>query len=64
MRTNNKGFRGKRALSPALNLVDKLIGLNPAIPYEIVQLNVVCNLTETREFNNRVHYIKKFRKIF
>lgn len=32
----HKGYRGKRALSPASNLVGNLISLNPAIPYEII----------------------------
>jgi hypothetical protein len=32
----HKGFRGFRALSPASILGGKLIGLNPAIPYEII----------------------------
>lgn len=32
----HKGFRGVRAVSPASNLGGKLIGLKPAIPYEII----------------------------
>ena len=32
----HKGFRGKRALSPASILGGKLTGLKPAIPYEII----------------------------
>ena len=31
-----KGFRGFRAFSPATNLGGNLIGLKPAIPYEII----------------------------
>ncbi len=32
----HKGFRGFRALSPASTLGGNLIGLKPAIPYEII----------------------------
>jgi hypothetical protein len=32
----HKGFRGFRAFSPASILGGKLIGLKPAIPYEII----------------------------
>jgi hypothetical protein len=32
----HKGFRGFRAVSPALILGCKLIGLKPEIPYEII----------------------------
>ncbi len=32
----HKGFRGFRALSPTSNLGGNLIGLKPAIPYEII----------------------------
>ena len=32
----HKGFRGFRAVSPALILGANLIGLKPAIPYEII----------------------------
>ncbi len=46
----HKGFRGFRALSPASILLCNLIGLKPAIPYEIIHLTlafIVKNYTAT-----------------
>ena len=34
----HKGFRGFQTVSSALNLDGNLIGLKPAIPYEIIHL--------------------------
>jgi hypothetical protein len=36
----HKGFRGFRTLSPALILGGILIGMKPAIPYEIIHLTL------------------------
>jgi hypothetical protein len=37
----NKGFRDFRKVSPASSLDGNLIGLKPAIPYEIIHLPLV-----------------------
>ncbi len=40
----HKGFRGFRAVSPASILGGNLIGLKPAIPYEIIHSTLPCIL--------------------
>lgn len=41
----HKGFRGFRAVSPASILGGNLIGLKPAIPYEIIH-STLCAIIE------------------
>lgn len=52
----HKGFRGFRAVSPALNLGGNLIGLKPAIPYDTIH-SPLCAIkadTITHELKNKI----------
>ena len=44
----HKGFRGFRAVSPASILGGNLIGLKPAVPYEIIH-SPLATITRTHE---------------
>ena len=50
----HKGFRGFRAVSLASFLGDNLIGLNPAIPYEIIH-SPLATILKNENTDNLLH---------
>jgi len=51
----HKGFRGFRALSPASNFGGNLIGLKPAIPYEIIHQPLYAKLkNDSTNIENKI----------
>lgn len=55
----HKGFRGFRAVSPASILGGNLIGLKPAIPYEIIH-STLCGILKKEKTNARKNIHRKF----
>jgi len=62
----HKGFRGFRAVSPASTLGGNLIGLKPAIPYEIIHSPLSGILKQIDEenifFNNSLRHFGRVQK--
>ena len=61
----HKGFIGIRVVSPASILLDKLIGLKPEIPYEIIHSTLHFILPNIKLWRHDVIYlIKEFLRIY